>query len=105
MFDKSALLYTSHQIKDVYTADGDVFAVLLPANKKLAAQPDFKFEKKLVITDAEYESLVKETKKKSNSLDGVDDVAAAAAVVVGDVVPDQKPDEQTPAPVKTVKWC
>jgi hypothetical protein len=29
------------QIKDVYTADGDVFAVLIPANKKLAAQPDF----------------------------------------------------------------
>jgi hypothetical protein len=31
----------TNQIKDVYTADGDVFAVLIPANKKLAAQPDF----------------------------------------------------------------
>ena len=80
----------------MYTADGDVFAVLLPANKKLAAQPDFKFEKKLVITDGEYESLVKETKKKSNSLDVADDAAAA--------VPDQKLEEQTPALVKTVKW-
>ena len=45
-----------------------MFAVLLPANKKLATQPDFVFEKKLVITDAEYESLVKETKKKTDSL-------------------------------------
>ena len=29
-------------------------------------QPDFVYEKKLVITDAEYESLVKETKKKNS---------------------------------------
>ena len=55
------------QIKDVYTVDGDVIAVLLAANKKLAAQPDFVFEKKLVITDGEYERLVKETKKKTDS--------------------------------------
>jgi hypothetical protein len=47
------------KIKDVYTADGDVFAVLLPANKKLATQPDFQFDRKLVITDGEYEALVK----------------------------------------------
>jgi len=61
LYKKCKELKAAKLIKDVYTSDGDIYVLLMPVNKK--EEP----EKRLVIIDTEYEKLVKDTRKKSNS--------------------------------------
>ena len=86
----------------MYTVDGEVIAVLHPADKKMATLPDFEYDKKVIITDAEFENLIKETKKKKMLTDGFDDPTTTMPDANVYMIPDQKiADIEV---VKSVKW-
>jgi len=62
LYKKCKELKAAKLIKEALTEDGEVFAVLLPPNKKV----DTVLEKRLIILETEFEKLVKDTRKKAN---------------------------------------
>ena len=62
LYKKCKELKAAKLIKDAYTEEGEVYAILLPPNKKI----DTVLEKRVIILDNEFDRLVKDTRKKAN---------------------------------------